>query len=117
MRRVFSAILLRGVLIFVIGAALASVSYAHRITLPDTDMAAFLELGGTLDDLCGTAGETAVDPASCEACRITDAMSAGPGAQIAQFAGPSAAWSLILASQRYDRARDPAHPGRAPPFV
>lgn len=75
--RVIVSSFLRLALVFVFGCAMITMTLAHRtnVQVPDGDMLAFLQAGGTLAELCGSFGENGEGTTQdCEACRLIDTV-------------------------------------------
>lgn len=105
--------------------ALVLVAFAHRPAeaeppAADPQIAAYLALGGSLDDLCLT-GEAEHDHdrhADCPACTIAKAMALAPACvaprPVAVWSGARAAWpSTLVLTGHGPRAR----PARGPPSI
>lgn len=75
--RVIASSALRFLMVFVLGGAMTTMTLAHRtnVQVPDGDMLAFLQAGGTLAELCGTFDENGEGTTQdCEACRLIDSV-------------------------------------------
>ena len=121
MIRILPLLLIRLSLILAIGAGLVGAGFAHRSAAPvDADLLAFIEVGGTLDDLCDDGGPiTHWGDTGCEACRLSDT------AHVPKPLGIPAANVLALSfdvalpvgpvMRGFDAPSD--HAARAPPVV
>jgi len=74
MSRFMSHIVIRLTLLLGIAVGLIGVGFAHRTAAPiDPQLAAFLEVGGTLADLCDDGAPiTHWGDSGCEACLLSD---------------------------------------------
>lgn len=74
MLRPLTHMLIRLSLLLGITLGLVGAGFAHQTTAPiDPELAAFVEAGGALSDLCGDGGPVSHwGVTGCEACRLTD---------------------------------------------
>lgn len=102
--------------------AMTGIGFAHRIAPAadvDESLLAYVQAGGSLEDLCGDADFGAGHSETCEACRLVD------GAVVPQ-AGTAAALQVAPSPQQkqngapfvaFAQAFNPSCPVRAPPLV
>lgn len=99
--------------------AMMAVGFAHRSSQPplDPDLRAFLEAGGTLEELCGLAGDAPGASQNCEACRLVDTVACPPHAVAAQRDTPVRTQRMRVIAQLRHHAKplDPTQLTRAPP--
>jgi len=101
--------------------AMTSVGFAHRVASPDVDegLLAYVQAGGSLDDLCGGADFGAGHGETCDACRLVDGA-------VVPLAGIDAVAQISPSQQQtqnntpfaaFAQALNPSCPVRAPPVV
>lgn len=119
MKRRLSLPVFRLTVVLALLVALAGTSWAHRgpsVEITE-DVLAYVAAGGSLDDLCGPEGDAAFGHQTCDACRLSDAVS---------FAGATdcplplvvlaeADVGLPDGAQPYLSIHDPVRQSRAPP--
>ena len=114
-------VLIRLCLVLAISVGLIGVGFGHPAAAPsDPDLIAFLQAGGTPDDLCATGtpaqhwGQT-----ECEACRLSDTTYAPTASNAALTVGEICAATLNATTYAAPCAtpRGGAHPARAPPVL
>lgn len=106
----------------VLFAALASTGFAHRLTAAERDpsMIAYLQVGGTLDALCGGLDRSAQGALkSCEACRLVGAAILPGPAQVGMPISLQLPRTLhpVNRSLPGNHRIALSHPVRAPPFI
>lgn len=99
--------------------ALAALTFAHRLPSHGNDpmLAAYLSVGGSLDDLCGDPLDAQKHGSSgCEACRLVGDLTLPPIALPLRFANVQRAdQTLYTPALVAFQARDPGLGARAPP--
>jgi hypothetical protein len=116
----FGSALVRTALAMLIAVAVTAAGWAHRLPAPDsggTGLAAYLAAGGSVSDLCGAPGGTAVSEDDCPVCRMPAALPLP--ARIAPATALAIAGTVMAAVNDAPRGTD-RHPpwyGRAPPVV
>ncbi|WP_299954012.1 hypothetical protein [uncultured Roseobacter sp.] len=99
--------------------AMTAVGFAHRSSQPpmDPDLLAFLDAGGTLEELCGLTGDAPGPSQNCEACRLVDTVVCPPHASTAQREIPVTTQRMRVIAQLRHHAKplDPTRLTRAPP--
>ncbi|WP_299963486.1 hypothetical protein [uncultured Roseobacter sp.] len=110
-RRAISTV--AGMLLITASLAMAAASLAHRFALkdPTPEMIAYLSVGGTLDALCGEAGQDSAGT-RCAAC-LLGAAAPGP-APHDSAAAPLDTQTMVFAPPR-TRTIVPVKAGQAPP--
>lgn len=121
MKRFMSHFALRLGLVAILSLGLATLGFAHRTANhADSDLAAFLDAGGTLADLCqdATPGPLQVET-GCDACRLIAAAHApGPVLVPANSGFADLVQHGCHGDLRAEQtAYDPSRAVRAPPLV
>ena len=100
--------------------ALAGLPFGHRATATEItpQMTAFVNMGGTLADLCGDP-DALMRGGPCEACRIVDALHLpdAPSRPEPAFGRPHGALPTPAEVLLHGATDCPLPPARAPPFV
>lgn len=101
-------------------AALLTLGFAHRISLPETDpdLLAYLQAGGSLADICDASDDVPHGlNQNCEACRLVDAAACpAPSTTLRRDALVQIRQMRIIAQLRHHaKPLDPAQRTRAPP--
>ncbi|KMK68686.1 hypothetical protein [Puniceibacterium sp. IMCC21224] len=102
--------------------AMASSGFAHRLSAPNLDpsLLAYVQVGGSLDDLCGESGDTSHSGSqNCDACRLVHAAVLAPvEADITRPILRSAASPCRVSAERPPSGRiDLSRAARAPPTI
>lgn len=109
-------------LLLVLALALVTLGFAHRMPAPaDAALAAYIQLGGDVSDLCGTDldGDGQADRADCPACHIA-ANALPPNAALTRRDAELILVATVIAPRQNRAVRpvlDPARGLRAPPLV
>jgi hypothetical protein len=107
---------------FALFVALASSSFAHRMTSSSVDesLSAFLAAGGTYQDICYETGFTDHNAGqTCDACRLVDSLVLPPVVASCDIkpAIKQVARSVYMAIASHSFSPDPSRPVRAPPLT
>ncbi len=99
--------------------SLAVSGFAHKsASAPmNADLQAYLEMGGTLDDICGAFGQPGMATPKCEACRLADTVMA-PILQARTMPGTSPVirqMRHVAQLRHHAKPLDPSQQTRAPP--
>ena len=109
----------QAVLAGLLGLALMLVPFGHRAAAGHDDPAlqAYVALGGSLSDLCGSDRSQHADR-GCEACRLSASLALPPvpAGAVAVDARPLAVLSRASAAIPRGERHPPAPPVRAPPL-
>ncbi len=101
---------------------MTTMTLAHRtsVQVPDGDMLAFLQAGGTLAELCGSFGESGEGMThDCEACRLIDTLSRPSDAQVVhiQFRLQTQQMQRCAQARHHAKPLDATRLSRAPPQI
>ncbi|MFD1157729.1 hypothetical protein [Roseovarius aestuarii] len=107
-------------LIFVTMFAMVAIGFAHRAAQPSLspELVAYVAAGGSLSDICGTAGDEGNAPLiDCEACRISDHLGMlGSGCHTVATSTPKVfIFGFVAKRIAESQGLDPARLVRAPP--
>ncbi|MEP2641798.1 hypothetical protein [Roseobacter sp.] len=99
---------------------MATIGFAHRTSAPsmNPDLLAYLDAGGTLDDLCGLAGDTQNGAGqNCDACRLGDTLMCPHhvAAPYTQHLTRTDRMRVIAQLRHHAKPLDPSQLTRAPP--
>lgn len=108
--------------IIAISVAMASSGFAHRIAPQDVDpdLIAFVQAGGSLQDLCAERDDAGFGGAqSCEACRLYATALVPPAASVCltDLEGGKTAQLIVPIDNQSAFEIDPSRPARAPPVA
>ncbi|MEP2640751.1 hypothetical protein [Roseobacter sp.] len=108
------------VLLLIASLAMSAAAFAHRVAdpAPSPDLLAYLDIGGTLEDLCGDTGPSHLTSA-CDACRIMANALAPMGARPLHRPqnGRVSVWVRPIAQAMHAPHPPVSPPSRAPPAV
>ena len=112
----------RLLVVFALFCALANSGFAHRfVSQPfNPALAAFVNAGGSLDDICGdTEGSSHGNAQTCEACRLVNAAVLLDYASLCTIRFYSSAAILAFAGTENFQTtrRNLSHPVRGPPVA
>lgn len=112
----------RLVLLLVLATALVALGFAHRMpVIKDAELAAYVQLGGDLADLCGADmdGDGRADQGDCPACHIV-AAAMMPANSLSLHDADLILIATVVAPRESRAVRtvlDPARGMRAPPLA
>lgn len=113
---------LRALLRLVLMLAMIGVGFAHQIAAREIspELAAYVAAGGTLADLCGTAGDDETGATSdCQACRISDGAALHPlcPQPVIAVLDQTQVYRFVAKRLLHRHGRDPSRLTRAPPVA
>jgi len=98
--------------------ALGGVGFGHRMTpTVDADLIAFLEVGGTLADICDDTPTDTHLAVICEACQLMKSVDQSPVSMASADLGRVLTLPLLPLLDVWLDPLDPVRMGRAPPVV